>query len=84
MSYLISIYLKDGTKRQTTYDKLLYIFGLFEESFLGVPMTKGTLNQARYALLKVKSEFPEIVKGEIHDEEGRRVGVFGEMSELLS
>ncbi len=84
MNYKITAYLKDGNSRQTSYEDLLDSLGLQEEYFLADPLVKGTPSQACYVSLLLKSQFPEIVKVEIHDGEGLRIDVFGLLNELLN
>ena len=84
MNYQITAYLKDGNSRQTTYEKLLDSLGLREEYFLADPLVKGTPSQACYVALLLKNQFPEIVKVAIHDGNGKQIGIFGLLNDLLN
>ena len=84
MNYQITVYLKDGASRRTTYEKLLDSLGLREEYFLADPLVKGTPTQACYAAILLKNQFPEIVKVEIHDAEGKQIGISGQLADLLN
>ncbi len=84
MNYQITAYLKDGNSRQTTYEDLLDSLGLREEYFLADPLVKGTPSQACYVALLLKNQFPEIVKVTIHDGEGKQIGAFGLLADLLN
>lgn len=84
MDYEITAYLKNGVSRETSYEKLLDSLGLREEYFLAEPLVKGTPTQACYVALLLKNQVPEIVKVTIHDGEGKQIGAFGLLSDLLN
>ncbi len=84
MDYRITAYLKNGVSRETSYEKLLDSLGLREEYFLAEPLVKGTPTQACYVAILLKNQVSEIVKVIIHDGEGKQIGAFGLLEELLN
>ena len=83
MDYQITVYLKNGVSRKTSYEKLLDSLGLREEYFLAHPLIKGTPTQAFYVAILLKNQFPEIMKVIIHDQNGKQIGAFGLMEQFL-
>lgn len=83
MDYTIQVDLKKGGSRKTSYQRLIDILGLYDESYLGEPLSEGTQAQARYVALLLKSQFPEILKVTVRGEKEEEVAMFGLLNELL-
>jgi hypothetical protein len=75
--YAISIDLKSGGLRHTTYQNLLRVLGLLDEDYLGNPLKEGTLSQLRYVLVVLKGGFLQIERVRAYNEKGEEVAAFG-------
>lgn len=77
MGYTIKVDLKDGNSRQTSYEKLIWTLGLWEEEILGEPLKNETPQNVRYVLAIVKGGFPQIKTVRAIDESGNVVAELG-------
>jgi len=77
VDYTIQVDLKSGGRRLTTYRRLLSVLGLEDEEYLGEPLKKGTISQARYVIAALKSGFSQIRRVAVYDEKHEEVAAFG-------
>ena len=72
MDYRMSIDLRSGDSRETTYKYLVENLDVEDGVF-----TIGTLTHARYAAVILKNTQPDVVRVRIMDSDGNVLGVLG-------